>query len=137
MSEILNYDLVEFVKTLVLQLKDLYDQNDIDPIMVDLQSMGYKLYNIRKNGYGMIGNFRNGNFTKEIHIPYCEIDDDLLDQIYNMLDEYNTYRLETLNSEIQVNDHKFLNLNLKKILHLRFLDLIFDHYMNTRTRIYV
>lgn len=105
LSELLNPDPISLVKKIVLQLKELYNQNDINPTVIRLQSMGYNLYNIRRNGYGIIGEFRNGNFIKEIHISYYKIDDDILDQLYNMLEEYSIYRLEALNSEIQVNDH--------------------------------
>ena len=112
LSELLNHDPIGLVKTIVLQLKELYDQNDIDPLVVKLQSTGYVLYNISINGYGIIGDFRNGAFIKEFHIPYYKIDDDLLDQLYNMLEEYSTYRLEALNSEIQTNDHhKLMNFD--------------------------
>lgn len=113
LSELLNHDPIGLVKSIVLQLKELYDQNDIDPIVVKLQSKGYTLYNIRKNGYGIIGDFRNGSFIKEIHIPFYKIDEDLIDQLYNMLEEYSTYRLEALNSEIQVNNHhKLMNFDI-------------------------
>lgn len=112
-SELFNQDPIGLVKSIVLQLKELYDQNDINPIVVKLQSIGYILYNIRSNGYGIIGDFRNGNFIKEIHIPFYKIDEDLLDQLYNMFEEYSTYRLEGLNSEIQVNDHhKSMNFDI-------------------------
>ena len=112
LSELLNHEPISLVKNLVLQLKGLFDMSAINPIVVKLQSMGYILYNIRTNGYGIIGNFRNGIFIKEIHIPFYKIDEDLLDQLYNMLEEYITYRLEALNSKIQVNDHhKLMNFD--------------------------
>lgn len=105
LSELLNHDPVELVNSIIFQLKEIYDQNDINPIVAKLKSMGYILYNIRTNGYGIIGEFRNKNFIKEIQIPYYKIDEDLLDQFDNMVEEYIDYRLEAFSSEIQEETH--------------------------------
>ena len=54
LNELLNQDPIGLVKSVVLRLKELYDQNDVNPFVAKLQSMGYILYNIRTNGYGII-----------------------------------------------------------------------------------
>lgn len=105
MSELLNHDPFELVKSIIFQLEELSSQNDINPIVAKLKSMGYILYNIRTNGYGIIGGFRNKDFIKEIQIPYYKIEEDLLDQVDNMLEEYITYRLEAFSSEFQEEAH--------------------------------
>lgn len=113
MSVLLNYDPSKFIKSLVLELKDLYDQADVNPIIAKLQSMGYNLCDIQKNGYGMIGVFRHECFNKEFHIPYYEIDEDISVQINNMFEEYCIYRLEILNSEIQnAEKYRLMNFNI-------------------------
>jgi len=108
LSELLKHDPFELVKSIIFQLKEIFDQNDINPIVAKLKSMGYILYNIRTNGYGIIGDFRNKNFIKEIQIPYYKIDEDLLEQIDNMLEEYIVFRFEAFSSEIQEKAHRKL-----------------------------
>ena len=103
MIELLNQDPISLVKELVLQLEELHNQSDINITVFRLQSMGYLLQNIRRSGFGIIGEFRNGNFVEEIHVPYYKIDEDIIDQLYNMIEEYNSYRLETPDAEIQIN----------------------------------
>ena len=113
MSELLNFDPLQFLKSLILELKRLYDQSDINPIIIKLQSMGYNLYNIRKKGYGMIGVFKNANFDKEVQVPYYKISEDISIQLNNIFEEYCKYKLETLNFEIQDDDFdKLLNFDM-------------------------
>lgn len=112
LSELLNHDPFELVKSIIFQLEEIRGQNDIDPIVAKLKSIGYILYNIRTNGYGIIGVFRNKNFVKEIQIPYYKIAEDLLDQIDNMLEEYIHYRLEAFPSEIH---HKLPDFDLEDV----------------------
>ena len=107
-SELVNQDPFRLVKSIVFQLKELNDQNDINLIVFKLQSMGYILSNIRTNGYGIIGDFRNKNFNKEIQIPYYKVDEDILVQLYNIVEEYRTYRSESEISKIQVIDQQKL-----------------------------
>ena len=121
LSELLNHDPFELVKSIFFQLEEIYGQNDINPIVFKLKSMGYILFNIRTNGYGIIGDFRNKNFIKEIQIPYYKIDEDLLEQLYNMVEEYRTYRLE---SEIHVIDQQ-------KLKNFDFDDINWSEIYNT------
>ena len=116
LSELLNHDPFELVKSIIIQLEEIRSQNDIDPIVAKLKSIGYILYNIRTNGYGIIGVFRNKNFVKEIQIPYYLIDEDLLEQVFVMLEEYMAYRLEAFPSEIQEEIHsKLTNLDIEDV----------------------
>lgn len=79
------------IKNLLIRLKQLYDQDDINPKVFKLQSLGVILYSIELNGYSVIGTTRNNNFIKKIHIPYYKIDEDILNQIDSLLDEYKTF----------------------------------------------
>lgn len=84
----------KLVLKLLYHLKELYDQVDVDSTVFKLKKLGFELYHIEYIGCFLAGTFKNSELSKEILVPYYKINDDILDSLESLKDEYNQYILE-------------------------------------------
>ena len=112
------------------RMRDLSEMNDIDLNVLKLQSIGFNLDYINTNGYSVIGIFRHNNSIKEISIPIYKINEDILDQLKNLIEEYNKYILEEQNL-INKNDQSIRIA--KEFINLNSAEINWDKIYNNRT----
>jgi len=111
-------------------MRDLSEMNDIDLNVLKLQSIGFNLDYINTNGYSVIGIFRHNNSIKKISIPIYKINEDILDQLKNLIEEYNKYILEEQNL-INKNDQSIRIA--KEFINLNSAEINWDKIYNNRT----
>jgi len=109
----------EPIVNLLQRLLEIYEQKDEVPIIEKLKLLGFQLYKIEKNGLAIIGNFRNFNFDKKLFLPYYKINEDVLEQLEALIEDYNDYlfQIPELKAQNQINkiSSHLLDINLEKI----------------------
>jgi len=108
------------VLKLLYYLKELYDQEDVDSTVFKLKKLGFELYHIEYTGCFLAGTFKNSELSKEILVPYYKINDDILDSLESLKDEYNQYILEqrtpaSKNNSISNQEALLLDLDSEQI----------------------
>jgi len=87
------------------------------------------LESIHINGYSVIGIFKNNNYIKEIQIPFYKINEDILDQLESLVEEYNTYLFEE-QKNICENDIK--RIKKEELIDLNSNEINWDQVYNTK-----
>lgn len=115
---------------LLNRLYSLIEENDIASNILKLQSNGFNLDSILNNGYSVIGIFKHNNDIKEIHIPFYKINEDVLDQLDDLVEEYNLYLEEQQNKPYE---NKRSRMKAKEFIDLNSEEINWDKIYNTRT----
>ena len=123
-------DCTKIIFRLLNRLKVITDEKDTDLNMLKLQSFGFSLKTIENNGYSIIGIFRKIGFVKEIHIPFYKINEDVLDQLEDLVEEYNLYLEEQQN---KLYENKRSRIKTKEFIDLNSEEINWDKIYNTRT----
>lgn len=119
----------KIIVRLLKRLKTIIDENDLDPTMHKLQSYGFNLEEIKDNGHAVAGIFRNNDFIKEIQIPFYKINEDIIDQLEGLVEEYNLYLEEQQNKPYE---NKRSRIKAKEFIDLNSEEINWDKIYNTR-----
>jgi len=122
-------DRTKSVVNLLSRLNSLVEENDINSNILKLQSIGLNLESIHLNGYSVIGIFKNNDYVKEIRIPFYIINEDILDQLGNLVEEYNLYLLEVQNN---ICENDIERIKKKELLDIRSDEINWDKVYNTK-----
>lgn len=122
-------DCTTSIAKLLRRLNSLIEENDINSNILKLQSIGFNLESININGYSVIGIFKNNNYIKEIQIPFYKINEDILDQLESLVEEYNTYLFEE-QKNICENDIK--RIKKKELIDKNSNEINWDQVYNTK-----
>ena len=98
---------------LLNRLYELNGQTDLHPIIYDLKKKGYKLESINPYPYNVSGQFTKEGFSYEISIPYFKINEDILNQLKSMLQEYFQYLSESMGNDYK--EKYAFNIDSEKI----------------------
>ena len=122
-------DCTTSIAKLLSRLNSLIEENDKNSNILKLQSIGFNLESIHINGYSVIGIFKNNNYIKEIQIPFYKINEDILDQLESLVEEYNTYLFEE-QKNICENDIK--RIKKEELIDLNSNEINWDQVYNTK-----
>ncbi|MEE9378500.1 MAG: hypothetical protein V3V33_10750 [Candidatus Lokiarchaeia archaeon] len=104
-------ELTELVKKLLNRLYEVKKQEDIDPIVFELQKLGYRLNSINNYTYMLISTFIKNDAHYELQIPYYKINEDILEQLKAIMEEYFHY----VSEKMQFQKENPLDIDMEEI----------------------
>lgn len=122
--------ITKIIVRLLKRLKTIIDENDLDPNIYKLQLNGFNLEEIQENGHAVTGIFRHNDFIKEVRIPFYKINEDVLDQLDNLVEEYNLYLKEQQN---KIYESKRMRIKSKDIINLNSEEINWNKIYSSRT----